>query len=50
VVLVPNNEASKFGTLFQIQPNKNEVVTSVAGVNDIVVVNELTDKNIRIGQ
>jgi hypothetical protein len=50
VVLVPNNESSKFGSLFQIQPNKNEVVTSVAGVNDIVVVNELTDKNIRIGQ
>jgi hypothetical protein len=50
VVLVPVNVDSKFGTLFQIQPNKDELVTSVAGVNDVIVVNELTDKNIRIGR
>jgi hypothetical protein len=50
VVLVPVNIDSKFGTLFQIQPNKDELVTSVASVNDVIVVNELTDKNIRIGR
>ena len=50
VVIVPSNQSSKFGTLFQIQPDKNEIVTSVAGVNDVVIVNELTDKNIRIGR
>jgi hypothetical protein len=50
VVLVPVNVDSKFGTLFQIQPNRDELVTSVASVNDVIVVNELTDKNIRIGR
>jgi hypothetical protein len=50
VVLVPVNVDSKFGTLFQIQPDRDELVTSVASVNDIIVVNELTDKNIRIGR
>jgi hypothetical protein len=50
VVIVPINQASKFGTLFQIQPDRNEVVTSVAGVNDIIVINEITDNNIRIGR
>ena len=50
VVIVPISQFSKFGTLFQIQPDRDEVVTSVAGVNDIVVINEITDSNIRIGR
>lgn len=50
VVIVPISQLSKFGTLFQIQPNRDEVVTSVAGVNDIIVINEITDNNIRIGR
>lgn len=50
VVIVPISQSSKFGTLFQIQPDRNEVVTSVAGVNDIIVINEITDSNIRIGR
>lgn len=50
VVIVPISQLSKFGTLFQIQPNRDEVVTSVAGVNDIIVINEITDSNIRIGR
>lgn len=50
VVIVPISQESKFGTLFQIQPDRNEVVTSVAGVNDIIVINEITDNNIRIGR
>jgi hypothetical protein len=50
VVIVPISSGSKFGTLFQIQPDRNEVVTSVAGVNDIIVINEITDSNIRIGK
>jgi hypothetical protein len=50
VVIVPISTASKFGTLFQIQPDRNEVVTSVASVNDIIVINEITDSNIRIGK
>jgi hypothetical protein len=50
VVIVPVSQYSKFGTLFQIQPDRNEVVTSVASVNDIIVINEITDSNIRIGR
>jgi hypothetical protein len=50
VVIVPLSQESKFGTLFQIQPDRNEVVTSVATVNDIIVISEITDSNIRIGR
>jgi len=50
VVIVPLSQDSKFGTLFQIQPDRNEVVTSVATVNDIIVITEITDSNIRIGR
>lgn len=50
IVLVPISTDGRFGTLFQIQPNRDEVVTSVATVNDIIVINEITDSNIRIGR
>ena len=50
VVIVPVSAGGRFGTLFQIQPDRNEVVTSVASVNDIIVINEITDSNIRIGK
>ena len=50
VVLVPTSTDGRFGTLFQIQPDRDEVVTSVATVNDIIVINEITDSNIRIGR
>jgi hypothetical protein len=50
VVIVPISTGGRFGTLFQIQPDRNEVVTSVASVNDIIVINEITDSNIRIGK
>ena len=50
VVIVPVSQLSRFGILFQIQPSRDEVVTSVAGVNDIIVINEITDSNIRISR
>lgn len=50
VVIVPLSSEGRFGTLFQIQPDRNEVVTSVAGVSDIIVINEITDTNIRISR
>lgn len=50
VVIVPVNLDGKFGTLFQIQPDRDEIVTSVATVNDVLVINEITDSNIRIGK
>jgi len=50
VVIVPISVDEKFGTLFQIQPDRDEVVTSVATINDVIVINEITDSNIRIGK
>lgn len=50
VVIVPLSAEGRFGTLFQIQPDRSEVVTSVAGVSDIVVINEITNSNIRISR
>lgn len=50
VVIVPISVDGRFGTLFQIQPDRDEVVTSVATVNDVIVINEITDTNIRIGR
>jgi len=50
VVIVPLSAEGRFGTLFQIQPDRNEVVTSVAGVGDVIVINEITDTNIRISR
>lgn len=50
VVIVPLSAEGRFGTLFQIQPDRNQVVTSVAGVGDIVVISEITDSNIRISR
>ena len=50
VVIVPISTDGRFGTLFQIQPDRNEIVNSVANVNDVLVINEITDSNIRIGR
>lgn len=50
VVIVPISTEGRFGTLFQIQPDRNEIITSVASVNDIIVITEMTDNNIRIGK
>ena len=50
VVIVPISAEGRFGTLFQVQPDRNEVVTSVASVNDVIVINEITDSNIRISR
>ena len=47
VVIVPVKSTSTFGTLFQITPNKNELITSTATVNDIVVIKDITDQTIR---
>jgi hypothetical protein len=47
VVIVPVSSSGSFGSLFQIKPNNDELVTSVATVNDIVVIKEITNQNIR---
>lgn len=50
VVIVPKNSASKFGTLFQITSEPNELFISTAKVDDIEIVNSLTSSNIQIGR
>lgn len=50
VVVVPISTEGRFGKLFQVQPNRDEIVTSTATINDIIVINEITDSNIRIGR
>jgi len=50
VVIVPVSTEGRFGTLFQVQPNRDEIVTSTATVNDIIIIPEITDSNIRIGR
>lgn len=46
IVIVPTGELGKFGNLFEITPNRNEIVTSVATVNDITIIKEITSKNL----
>jgi hypothetical protein len=49
IVLVPTYGSSKFGTLFQIKAETNQIFISCAEVSDVVVVNNLSASNIRIG-
>ena len=49
VVIVPVNQASVFGDLFQITPNNDEVFISSTSVNDVDIVSALTDANLRSG-
>jgi hypothetical protein len=48
IVLVPVNQNSKFGSLFQIIPDTDNIVTSVATVNNVEIITELTNVNIRM--
>jgi hypothetical protein len=50
VVLVPQYENSRFGNLFQITPNENELFVSSAKVADVQVVSEFNNTNLRIDQ
>lgn len=48
VVIVPNNANSLFGNLFEIISNPTELFISTATVNNVAIVNNLTDQNLRI--
>ena len=48
VVLVPDNKNSQFGNLFQIKCEPNELFLSTATVNDVEIVTNLTDSNLRV--
>jgi hypothetical protein len=48
VVIVPNNASSQFGNLFEIVANPNELFISTATVNNVQIVANLTDQNLRV--
>lgn len=49
-VIVPLNEETRFGGLFQVRSAANEVFISSAQVSDIQIVESLNSNNIRIGK
>ena len=48
VVIVPTIEAARFGNLFQIAPNEDEIFYHVATADNIELITSITDTNIRI--
>lgn len=49
IVIVPLNESSSFGNLFQVKTEPNELFLSGATVSDIDIVDNLTVSGLRIG-
>ncbi|AUS03006.1 carbohydrate-binding module family 5/12 [Vibrio phage 2.275.O._10N.286.54.E11] len=49
VVIVPSNSSSKFGTLFEISAEPDQVFVNTASVNEVNIIDALTVNNIRIG-
>tara|TARA_B100001964_G_scaffold211645_1_gene247073 strand:+ start:1785 stop:5468 length:3684 start_codon:yes stop_codon:yes gene_type:complete len=47
-VIVPINSDSRFGNMFQVTPDANELFISAAKVSDIDIVDSYTETNIRI--
>ncbi len=48
VVIVPTVEAARFGNLFQIVPNDDEIFFHVATANNIEIISSITESNIRV--
>ncbi len=49
VVIVPENQSSRFGNLFQIKATSEELFLSTAKVTDVEIVKGFTEQNLRIG-
>ena len=49
VVIVPKDSESRFGNLFQIKADSNELFFSTAAVSDVEIVTSLTGANLRYG-
>ena len=47
IVIVPNSSGSQFGNLFEIIANPTELFLSTASVNNVSIVANLTDQNLR---
>ena len=48
VVIVPQNDSSRFGNLFQITPDSDELFISSAKVTDVQIISQITANNIRV--
>lgn len=48
VVIVPNNSSSQFGNLFEIVAGPSQIFMSTATVNNVMIVSNLTDQNMRV--
>lgn len=48
VVIVPNNASSQFGNLFEIVASPNQLFMSTATVNNVSIIANLTDQNMRV--
>jgi hypothetical protein len=48
VVIVPNNANSQFGNLFEIISSPSELFMSTATVNNVQIVSNLTEQNLRV--
>lgn len=48
IVILPKNPAGKFGDLFQIKPEPNEIFLATVRPTDIEIVTKLTDNTLRV--
>jgi len=48
VVIVPTVEAARFGNLFQIVPNQDEIFYHVTTAENIEIISSITETNIRV--
>lgn len=50
IVIVPQNPSSKFGELFEIPCESNQLFVNTASVDNVIIVNSLAKSNINIGR
>lgn len=48
VVIVPDKEDAKFGEMFQVKAESNELFLSTASVDNVEIVNDLTQSNMKV--
>lgn len=48
IVIVPTDTSNKFGDLFQIKCNDNEIILSTASLDDVEIISTITSDNIRM--
>lgn len=48
IVIVPTDTSNKFGDLFQIKCDDNEIILSTASLDDVEIISTITSDNIRM--